>query len=86
MIFAIDKLLVVESLEVNKRLEEWRAALQEKIFRISNTVVMVHDLGRSGQEIYETRHVTKIINDEVDRLKYLGLVVQRNGGLEEDQV
>lgn len=47
---------------------------------------MVHDLGRSGQEIYEIRHVTKIINDEVDRLKYLGLVVQRNDGLEEDQV
>ena len=86
MMFADDVVLVGESPEeLGERLEVWREALEGKGLRISRskTEVIVFDFGESDS----ARQVMKMGDDEVgevDKFKYLGSVVQNNGGNEED--
>jgi len=45
---------------------------------------MVNDFGEKNHEMARARHVIKIEVGDVNRLKFLGSMVQRNYGLEKD--
>ena len=86
MMFADDVVLVGESPEeLGVRLEKWREALEGKGLRVSRskTEVIVFDFGGNDR----AAQVMQLGEDsvgEVERFKYLGSVVQKDGGFEED--
>jgi hypothetical protein len=78
-----DLVLIGENLEgVNKRLDEWRLALEGKGLRINRNKIeyIEYDFGRRHQEVEAMRSMTisSDINGEVKNLKYLGSLVQKD--------
>ena len=90
MLFADDIVLIGESPEeMNGRLEEWREALESKGLRISRskTEYIEYDFGEREHRGNRERLEIKLSGDvvgEVERFKYLGSVIQKDGGFEED--
>ncbi|KAK8942392.1 hypothetical protein KSP39_PZI009234 [Platanthera zijinensis] len=87
LFFADDIVLVVETREgVNAKLEFWRDTLEKKGFRLSN-----EKTGYMNLKFSSTRRtddfVIKLGDQDISRsecFKYLGLVVQKDGGIDKD--
>ena len=87
MLFADDIVLVAESSEkADTKLDEWRAVLESKGLRINRTKTEYLRCNLSGKEQDDSQEVT-IEGDvvtETTKFKYLGLVIQSNGEIDED--
>jgi len=75
--------------ESPEEVKELGTVLEEKGLRLigSKTKIIVYNFRESNREIDRTRHSSKkggYVVCKVNRFKYLGSVVQRNGGFVED--
>jgi hypothetical protein len=85
MFFADDVVLVYESREgVNRKLELWRQTLESKEFRISRTKTeyMRCDFGTTISEDGDVSLGGHVVPK--DTFRYLGLMLQRDGDIDED--
>ncbi|XP_070032229.1 uncharacterized protein [Nicotiana tomentosiformis] len=87
MLFPDDIVLIDEIRgDVNERLEVWRQTLESKGFMLSRTTTQYLECKFSSatQEVDEdVRPDSKVISRR-ERFKYLGLVIQENGEIDED--
>ncbi|XP_076912830.1 uncharacterized protein LOC143571230 [Bidens hawaiensis] len=89
MLFADDIVLVAESKHsLNARLEEWRAALEDKGVRISRSKTEYLHCDFSGTGAGDVRDSQITIGGEVvpqaTNFKYLGSFVRSNGEMDSD--
>ncbi|XP_026396818.1 uncharacterized protein LOC113291508 [Papaver somniferum] len=81
MLFADDVALIGESrTEVEKKLELWRQSLESKGFRLSRTKNEYLRCDFDDPRPY----VRDVLNGYLNTFKYLGSMIQRDGGIEED--
>ncbi|KAF3650426.1 Mitochondrial arginine transporter BAC1 [Capsicum annuum] len=87
MLFADDVVLIDESRRgVNNKLEIWRQTLESKGFRLSRTKIEYLDCKFSDAR-QEDEGVVKLESQGVckrDSFRYLGCMIQGNGGVDED--
>ena len=87
MLFADDIVLIDETRErVNTKLERWRDTLDAKGFKLSRSKIeSLHCRFSAGErDIANKVTIRGVIIPRVERLKYLGSIIQENGEIDED--
>jgi hypothetical protein len=86
MLFTDDVVLMDESKTgVDQKLELWRRTLEAKVFRLSRskTEKMKCDFCATTQEEGDVRLDGQVVSKK-DTFRYLGLMLQKNGDIDED--
>lgn len=87
MMFADDIVLIDETCEgVNRKLELWRNTLETKGFKLSrNKTEYMHCNFSEGKKDMEGRvSLEGVVISQSNHFKYLGSIIQKDGGCEED--
>ena len=85
MLFADDVVLVDDSRTgVNRKLELWRQTLELKGFRLSRTKIEYMMCGFSTTKRGEEVSLDGQVVPQKDTFRYLGLMLQKDGGIDED--
>jgi hypothetical protein len=88
MLFADDVVLVYDSrTRVNRKLELWRQTLESKGFRLSRTKTEYMRCGFSTTTHHEEEEEVSLDGQVVprkDTFRYLGSMLQKDGGIDED--
>ncbi|KAL6498241.1 hypothetical protein OROGR_028638 [Orobanche gracilis] len=86
MLFADDIVLVAESKEVNAKLELWRSTLESQGLSVSRSKTEYLWCNFSGETTGEEGEVMIVdhIVPRTDKFKYLGSVIHKEGGIEDD--
>ena len=85
MLFADDVVLVDDSrTRVNRKLELWRQTLESKGFRLSRTKTEYMMCGFSTTRCEEEVSLDGQVVPQKDTFRYLGSMLQEDGGIDED--
>ena len=87
MLFADDIILIDEFREgVNTKLERWRDTVEAKDFRLSrsNTKYLYCRFSADEGDIASKVAIEEAIIPRAERLRYLGLIIQESGEIDED--